>query len=111
MIRKERSRWQSRPGWGRCSFRSCRFCGSRGQTLLRQLEAKGAVAHDIEERTFLYRPLVQPSEVTETPLHDLLMRVYQGSVVNLMSHLLKHETVSQDELTRLRRMLEEEREK
>ena len=78
------------------------------QTLLRQLEAKGAVAHDVQERTFLYRPLYQPSEVTATPLHDLLVRVYQGSVYNLMSHLLKHETISAEELARLRQLLDEE---
>jgi len=28
------------------------------QTLLRQLETKGAVAHDVENRTFIYYPLV-----------------------------------------------------
>lgn len=78
------------------------------QTLLRQLESKGAVAHEVEDRTFVYRPLYQPSEVTETPLHELLVRFYQGSVVNLMSHLLKDEKISADELARLRRLLDEE---
>jgi predicted transcriptional regulator len=39
------------------------------------------------------------------------MRVYNGSVVNLMSHLLKHEDVSQEELARLRSLLDEEAEK
>lgn len=78
------------------------------QTLLRQLEAKGAITHAVEERTFIYRPLYQPSEVTATPLHDLLVRVYKGSVYNLMSHLLKHETVSPEELARLRELLDQE---
>src|SRR5579871_6259008 len=61
------------------------------QTLLRQLETKGVVGHEIEERTFVYHPLYQQAQVTETPLHDIFTRVYQSSVVNLMSHLLKHE--------------------
>ncbi len=78
------------------------------QTLLRQLEAKDAVAHEVEDRTFIYRPLLQPSEVTSTPLHELLVRVYQGSVYNLMSHLLKQEDLSPEELARLRRLLDEE---
>lgn len=81
------------------------------QTLLRQLEDKGAVAHDLDGRTFIYRPLYEASEVKSTPLHDLLVRVYQGSVYNLMSHLLKDETVPPEELARLRRLLEEEDEK
>ena len=79
------------------------------QTLLRQLEAKGAVTHDVQERTFVYRPLYQPSDVTATPLHDLLVRVYQGSIYNLMSHLLKQETISPDELERVRQLLDEEK--
>lgn len=78
------------------------------QTLLRQLEAKGAVAHETTDRTFVYRPLFQQSEMSQTPLHDLLTRVYQGSIVNLMSHLLKQENISQEEMARLRRLLEEE---
>ena len=79
------------------------------QTLLRQLEAKGAVTHDLDGRTFVYRPLYQASEVTSTPLHELLVRVYQGSIYNLMSHLLKHETISPEELDRVRRLLDEEK--
>ena len=81
------------------------------QTLLRQLEAKGVVAHDLEERTFVYRPLYQQAQVTETPLRDLLMRVYNGSIVNLMSHLLRHERISREELTQLRGLLDKEAEK
>jgi BlaI family transcriptional regulator, penicillinase repressor len=81
------------------------------QTLLRQLEAKGVVAHDVEERTFVFRALYHQAQVTETPLRDLLQRVYQGSVVNLMSHLLKHESVSREELARLRALIDEEEQK
>jgi BlaI family penicillinase repressor len=81
------------------------------QTLLRQMEAKGVVAHDIEERTFYYRPLYQPSQMPETPLHDLIARMFHGSVVNLMAHLLSHETISHEELAQLRKLIEEETEK
>lgn len=81
------------------------------QTLLRQLEAKGVVGHELEERTFVFIPLYQQAQVTETPLHDIFLRVYHGSVVNLMSHLLKHEDVSQEELAQLRSLLDEETQK
>ena len=36
----------------------------RTQTLLRQLEAKGAVAHEVADRTFLFRPICQPGDIT-----------------------------------------------
>jgi len=77
------------------------------QTLLRQLEAKGAVAHETLGRTFVFRPLIDQSEIAASPLHELLTRVYQGSVYNLMSHLLKHEPLSQEEIDRLRALLDE----
>lgn len=81
------------------------------QTLLRQMEAKGAVAHEKVERAFVFRPLLQPSQITETPLRDLLARLYQGSVVSLMAHLLKDEAVSPEELAQLRALIDKETEK
>lgn len=78
------------------------------QTLLRQMEAKGAITHDAEERTFTYRPLVRQNEITETALRDVLTRLFHGSVYGLVSHLLQNESVSQDELSRLRHLIEEE---
>ena len=68
------------------------------QTLLRKLEAKGAVTHDIEDRTFVFRPLYQQAEVRETAARDLLTRVFNGSVYGLVAHLLQHEPISRDEL-------------
>lgn len=76
------------------------------QTLLRKMEAKGAVTHDAEERTFVFKPLYGQAEVTETAASDLLARVFQGSVYGLVSHLLKNETVSPEELKRLRQLID-----
>src|SRR5215510_4697666 len=38
------------------------------QTLLRKMEAKGAVTHEIEDRTFVFVPLYQQNEVKENVL-------------------------------------------
>jgi len=76
------------------------------QTLLRKLEAKGAVAHEIQDRTFIFLPVYQQSEVTETATRDLLTRLFNGSVSGLVAHLLKHETVTAAELARLRELVE-----
>ena|SRR5215212_10174216 len=78
------------------------------QTMLRKLEAKGALAHDTEDRVFIFYPLSQQSEVTESATRDLLARLFDGSVYGLVSHLLKHESVSQEELARLRKLIEQE---
>ena len=77
------------------------------QTLLRKLEAKGAVTHDLEDRTFIFRPLFQQAEVRETATRDLLTRVFNGSVYGLVAHLLQHEPISRDELQRLQKLVEE----
>ena len=78
------------------------------QTLLRKLEAKGAVAHESDDRAFVFRPLYPQAEVTESATRDLLTRVFHGSVYGLVSHLLKHEAIADDELARLRELIDEE---
>src|SRR6266851_1178707 len=67
------------------------------QTLLRKLEAKGVVTHDVEERTFIFRPVYQRSDITASATRDLLTRVFHGSVYRLVAHLLQHETISPEE--------------
>ena len=76
------------------------------QTLLRSLEAKKAVTHVQKERTFVFRPLVAESEVTRSAAQDLLARVFSGSVSGLVAHLLDGETVSADEIQRLRELID-----
>ena len=79
---------------------------STTQTLLRKLEAKGAVAHIVRDRVFVFRPLSQEADVSESAARDLLTRVFGGSVYGLVSHLLKHESISDDELSRLRELMD-----
>jgi BlaI family penicillinase repressor len=90
--------------------RTQRIAHSTVQTLLRQLQAKGAVTYEVEDRTFVYRPLYQQSEVAATAARDLLTRLFNGSVYSLMAHLLKHEAISDDDLALLRELIDKERE-
>lgn len=76
------------------------------QTLIRQLEAKGAVSHLQQERTFYFRALVDESEVTRSAAQDLLKRMFQGSLTGLVAHLLEQENISQDEIKRLRTLVD-----
>ena len=79
---------------------------STTQTLLRKLEAKGAVAHTVQDRVFVFRPLSAEADTRESAARDLLVRVFGGSVYGLVSHLLKHEDVSGDEMARLRALID-----
>ena len=76
------------------------------QTLLRKLEAKGAVTHDVVERTFVFRALYEESEVQVAAARELLARAFNNSALGLVAHLLKHEPISPDEMEQLRAMIE-----
>ncbi|HLK15134.1 MAG TPA: BlaI/MecI/CopY family transcriptional regulator [Fimbriimonadaceae bacterium] len=75
------------------------------QTLLRQLAVKKAVTHEKQDRTFVFRPLVAEGEVSRSAAHDLLSRVFQGSISGLVGHLLDNESLPPDELARLRALV------
>jgi BlaI family penicillinase repressor len=75
------------------------------QTLLRKMEAKGAVAHESDGRIFLFRPLHGEGEVTQSATRDLLTRVFGGSAYALVAHLLKNEYVPAEERARLRALV------
>ncbi len=75
------------------------------QTLLRGLEEKGAADHDTEGRTFTFFPLVAESDFKQSATQELLQRVFGGSVERLMTHLLESESVSDNELAELRKLI------
>lgn len=79
------------------------------QTLLRQLEAKGAVGHESESRTFVFFPRLKEDKVKRTAARELLERVFGGDVGSLVAHLLKNERLSRAELDELRRLIDEGR--
>ena len=76
------------------------------QTLLRQLEAKGAVSHRRQERTFVFHPLVQEASVARTEIRRLTERLFDGSAGGMMAYLLKEEEISPDELKEIKRLIE-----
>jgi len=76
-------------------------------TVLRSLEAKGHVRHEKEGKAFRYFPLVAAEEAGDRTLRRLLDKVYLGSREMLVTRLLSDKAVSQDELRRIRRMLDE----
>ncbi len=79
------------------------------QTLLRQLEAKGAVGHDAVDRTFVFFPRLKEDKVKHTAAREMLDRVFGGNVGSLVAHLLKSERLSRSELDELHRLINERR--
>jgi len=76
-------------------------------TMLRKMEDRGLVRHREDNRRFLYEAAVQSEEVTRSAAADLVDRLFEGSLAEAVSHLLRSREVSQEELARLERMIQE----
>ena len=76
-------------------------------TMLRKMEARGLVQHEAEGRRFIYRAAVRPEAVTRSMTGDVLERLFEGSLADLLSHLLATREVSREELLELERLIAE----
>lgn len=76
-------------------------------TLLRLLETKGYVAHRRGAgKTHVYYPLVPAEQAGATALGRLLDKVYGGSPIRLLAHLVDHRRLSEQERARMRALLD-----
>lgn len=75
-------------------------------TMLRTLEAKGHVRHETEGRAFLYFPVLERDRAGSSALSRVLDKVYRGSRELLVAGLLDDETIDEEELQRLRALVE-----
>jgi predicted transcriptional regulator len=76
-------------------------------TMLRKMEGRGLVTHRSEGRRFLYRAAVSPDAVTRSMADDMLERLFEGRLADLLSHLLSTREVSRAELRELERLIAE----
>lgn len=76
-------------------------------TMLRKMESRGLVEHRLDGRSFVYRAAVPESAVTQGMADHLVDRLFEGSLTDVVSHLLSTREVSQDELSELERLIAE----
>ena len=76
-------------------------------TMLRKMEARGLVAHRAEGRTFIYRAAIDEHAVTSNMSEHLLDRFFEGSLADLVSHLLATREVSRAELAKIEKLIAE----
>jgi predicted transcriptional regulator len=77
------------------------------QTMLRIMEVKRLVRHDLTGRTFIYTAQFSRDESTAR----FLDRVFDGAASQLVQSLLRGERVSAEELERMRQLIDEARRK
>ena len=76
-------------------------------TMMRKLEAKGFLEHEVDERTYVYRPTISRKEVRQSMLGDVLDRLFEGSPSLLLNSLAEHDRISQKELRQIRKFIKE----
>ena len=80
-------------------------------TMLRKMEERGLVQHRSAGRTFVYQAVIAEAAVTRHMTDDLLDRVFEGSLADMVSHLLTTREVNRDELIRLEKLIADQRRK
>lgn len=95
---REATQWlEERMGWNR----------STTLTLLRRMEAKGAVASDTDGGVKTFRPLVRREDAALQETENFLSRVYKGSLSLMVSSLTKKQSLPREEIDELYALLKE----
>ena len=79
-------------------------------TTMKHLEQKGFLTYTVDGRTFVYQPLIQEAEVSQSMLSDLLERFFDNSVERLVNTLLETEHIDSVELDLLQQLINRHKE-
>jgi predicted transcriptional regulator len=75
-------------------------------SMIRTLEMKGYVSHRRGEgKTHVYFPVIGAEKAGESALSRVLDKIYGGSPIKLLAHLVDQKKLSEKELARMRELL------
>ena len=80
------------------------------RTVLRRLEEKGYATHDLEGRTFVYRPTQQRRHVAARAVQGIIDRFCGGSVEQLLVGMVEKDVLGPKELRQLAQKIAERKE-
>lgn len=75
------------------------------QAFLRTMEEKGLVQHRVEGRTFLYSAVLRRDQTSRKMVSNVLQRVFDGAIDQLVERALEVRQPSATELAKLRQLL------
>jgi BlaI family transcriptional regulator, penicillinase repressor len=98
-----------------CTAESCRAAlaatrpmkDSTVRTILRRLEQKGFVNHELDGRTFVYRPAENRQNVAVRAVKSIIDRFCGGSAEELVVGLVNSDVIDRQQLERLARKVAE----
>ena len=76
-------------------------------TMMRKLEVKGYLEHDVDERTYVYRPAISKKAVRHGIVGDVLDRLFEGSPSLLLNSLAEQDRISKKEFRKIRKLIRE----
>jgi len=79
--------------------------------MLQILEEKGSVRHETEGRAYRYSPVVEAEEAGGPALRRVVNKIFQGSAELVLARLVSDRSLSQEELDRMRALLDEAEER
>lgn len=71
------------------------------RTLLRRLEDKGYVVHDVDGRTYIYRPILNRQDVAKQAVRGVIDRFCAGSVETLLNGMVDGDMLTPEKLREL----------
>ena len=77
------------------------------RTILRRLEEKGYVQHDVDGRTYVYRPRASQQNVAAQQVRGIIDKLCRGSVENLLVGMVDDNLITADKLRELAERIEE----
>ena len=78
------------------------------KTMLHRLVRKSVLAYEQQGNAYVYRSAVKRSDCVKQASKSFLERVFDGESSSLVTHFLRNTKLSQDEIARLRKILDEQ---
>lgn len=76
------------------------------QTLLRRLENKGYLKHDIRGKAHVFFAAVRKEHVVKKSVGDFLDRLFGGDPIPLMQYLAEHGKLDADDIEKLKQLVD-----
>ena len=80
------------------------------RTVLRRLEEKGLLHHDVEGRTYVYRAVHERRNIAARAVRGIVDRFCGGSVEQLLVGMVENDVLDREELQRLAQRIAQKKE-